>query len=315
MRRGFFSYLVRRVLLATLLVLVVSSAALMLVEAAPGDHLSGFDLDPVSAAAERHRLGLDRPLWVKYGAWLGRAVRLDLGESLKYRRPVGELVAERAQKTALLGFAALALATMIGMPAGIFTGSRHTVLVAIARGVSLLFVSVPPLVTSLGLLLFAARTGWFPVGGFPASEDASWLLVLQYLTLPTIALALPIAATLERLQSQALEEALTDPSIHAARARGCSPARLVWRHALRLSLKPVLAVYGVIVGSVLGGSFAVEIVTAWPGLGALMYEGLVARDLYLVAGCAAAGAVFLALGILLSDLGLAFVDPRIEDAG
>lgn len=311
-KRGFLVYLLRRVLFAILLILVVSSAALMLVEAAPGDHLSGFDLDPVSAAAERHRLGLDRPLLVKYGDWLARAVRFDLGESLKYRRPVGELVVERARKTALLGLAALALATLIGMPAGIFTGSRRTALAAGARGLSLLFVSVPPLVTSFGLLLLAARTGWFPVGGFP-SRDASWLVMLQYLALPTIALALPIAATLERLQSQALEEALADPSIHAARARGCSPARLIWRHALWLSLKPVLAVYGVIVGSVLGGSFAVEIVTAWPGLGALMYEGLVARDLYLVAGCAAAGSMFLALGILLSDLGLALVDPRVED--
>ncbi len=313
-KRGFLTYLLRRVLLAILLILGVSSAALMLVEAAPGDHVSSFDLDPATAAAERHRLGLDRPLLVKYGDWLARAVRLDLGESLKYRRPVGELVVERARKTALLGIAALALATVIGMPAGILTGSRQGVPVVIARALSLLFVSVPPLVTSFGLLLLAARTGWFPVGGFPASDDVSWLVLLRYLALPAIALALPIAATLERLQSQALEEALADPSVHAARARGCSPTRLVWRHALRLSLKPVLAVYGVIVGSVLGGSFAVEIVTAWPGLGALMYEGLVARDLYLVAGCAAAGAMFLALGILLSDLGLALVDPRVEDA-
>jgi ABC-type dipeptide/oligopeptide/nickel transport system permease component len=311
-KRGFLAYLFRRVALAILLIFVVSSAALMLVEAAPGDHLSGFNLDPASVAVERHRLGLDRPLLVKYGDWLGRALRLDFGESLKYRRPVGELVAERAQKTALLGVAALVLATVIGMPAGILTGSRRNPLVAITRGLSLLFVSVPPLVTSFGLLLLAARTGWFPVGGFPGAQ-ASWLVVLQYLALPTLALALPIAATLERLQSQALEDALDDPSIHAARARGCSQTRIVWRHALRLSLKPVLAVYGVIVGSVLGGSFAVEIATSWPGLGALMYEGLVARDLYLVAGCAAACAMFLAIGILLSDLGLALVDPRIED--
>ena len=307
------AYLFRRVVLAILLVVLVSSAALMLVEAAPGDHFSGFDLDPATASAERHRLGLDRPLLERYGAWLGRAIRLDLGESLKYRRPVGALVAERARRTALLGVAALVLATVIGVPAGILTGSRRNVWVVVARALSLLFVSVPPLVTSFGVLLLASRTGWFPVGGFP-SDQASAFVVLQYLALPAIALALPIAATLERLQSQALEEALGDPSVRAARARGCSQARIVWRHALRLSLKPVLAVYGVIVGSVLGGSFAVEIVTSWPGLGALMYEGLVARDLYLVAGCAAAGAMFLAIGILLSDIGLALVDPRVEDA-
>ena len=128
-----------------------------------------------------------------------------------------------------------------------------------------------------------------------------------------VALALPIAASLERLQSQAMHDALGEPSVRAALARGCSVRRVVWRHALRLSLKPVLAIYGVIVGSVLSGSFAVEIVTSWPGLGALMYEGLVSRDLYLVAGCAAAGSAFLALGILFSDIALALADPRVEE--
>ena len=306
-------YLLRRLLLAVLLVFVVSSAALMLVEAAPGDSVDVFDLDPNVAAAERHRLGLDRPFLARYGDWLRRAVRLDLGESVKYGRPVRELVAERARKTALLGVVALLLATLVGVPAGIITGSRRNLATALARALSLLCVSVPPLVTSFALLLIAARTGWFPVGGFAASGDStSTWTTLTYLVLPATALALPIAATLERLQSQAMHEALADPSIRAALARGCSFRRVVWRHALKLSLKPVLAIYGVVVGSVLSGSFAVEIVTSWPGLGALMYEGLVSRDLHLVAGCAAAGSIFLALGILLSDIALALVDPRVE---
>jgi len=312
--RGLLPYVLRRVLLAALLVLVVSSAALILVEAAPGDHFSGFDVDPAVAAAERRRLGLDKAWIVQYGAWLGRAVRLDLGESLKYRRPVGQLVAERAEKTALLGATALLLATVVGVPAGIVTGSRRNALTRLARALSLTLVSVPSLVTSFGLLLLASRTGWFPVGGFPPTGDSTtWLTVLRYLALPSIALALPVAASLERLQSQALHEALAEPCVRAALARGCSARRVIWRHALRLSLKPVLAIYGVIVGSVLSGSFAVEIVTSWPGLGALMYEALVARDLYLVAGCAAAGSIFLALGILMSDLLLAVVDPRVEE--
>ncbi len=315
MHRALLTYLLRRVLLAIVLVFVVSSAALLLVQAAPGDHLSGFDLDPAVAAAERHRLGLDRPIMTQYASWLGRAARLDFGMSLKYGRPVGALVIERAGKTALLGVAALLLATAVGVSAGIFTGTRRGALALVTRGVSLVFVSVPPLVTSFGLLLFASRTGWFPVGGFPtAANGARWITIAHYLMLPAIALALPIAASLERVQSRALTDALTDPCLRAARARGCSTRRVIWRHALRLSLKPLLAIYGVIVGSVLSGSFAVEIVTSWPGLGALMYEGLVARDLYLVAGCAAAGAVFLAIGILLSDIGLALADPRVGQA-
>ena len=317
MHRGLLPYLLRRLLLAALLVLVVSSAALMLVEAAPGDSFGGFDVDPTVAEAERHRLGLDRPFLVRYLNWLGRAVRLDLGESVKYGRPVTELVAERAGKTALLGATALLLATALGVPAGIVTGSRRNLATMLARALSLILLSVPPLVTSFALLLLAARTGWFPVGGFPAMGDmrditSAWT-PMRYLALPAIALALPIAASLERLQSQAMHDALGEPSVRAALARGCSVRRVIWRHALRLSLKPVLAIYGVIVGSVLSGSFAVEIVTSWPGLGALMYEGLVSRDLYLVAGCAAAGSTFLALGILMSDVALVLADPRVEE--
>jgi peptide/nickel transport system permease protein len=312
--RGFLRYLARRVLFAALLVLVVSSAALILVEAAPGDHLTGFQIDPATAAAERHRLGLDRPLAAQYASWLGRAIRLDLGESIKYRRPVAELVAERAEMTAVLGVTALALSTIVGIPLGIVTGSRRNAFTAVARAMSLVLLSIPSLVTSFGLLLIAARTGWLPVGGFSTSaDDMSWWAAGRYLILPSTALALPIAASLERLQSQALSDALTDPSVRAALARGCSPRRVIWRHAFRLSLKPVLAIYGVIVGSLLSGSFAVEIVTAWPGLGALMYEALVARDLFLVAGCAAAGSAFLAIGILLSDVALALADPRVEE--
>jgi peptide/nickel transport system permease protein len=312
-RRGLLSFVGRRLVLALLLVFIVSSAALLLVDAAPGDHFSAFDLDPAAVAAERHRHGLDRTPLARYGAWLARAARLDFGESLKYRRPVAQLVAERAPMTALLGLSALALATLIGIPAGLVTGSRRNVLTAAARTLSLVVVSVPSLVTSFALLFLAARTGWLPVGGFASTDGNPWTAA-RYLVLPTIALALPIAATIERLQSQALADALAEPSVRAALARGCSRERVVWRHAFRMSMPPVLAIYGVIVGTVLSGSFAVEIVTSWPGLGALMYDALVSRDLFLVAGCAGAGAVFLALGTLTADIALALADPRATES-
>lgn len=314
MRPGLLSFVGRRLLLALLLVFVVSSASLLLVDAAPGDHFSAFDLDPATAAAERHRLGLDKSLPARYGAWLARATRFDFGESMKYRRPVVQLVAERAPMTALLGAVALAIATLIGVPAGIFTGSRRNALTAAARALSLVVVSVPSLVTSFALLFLAARTGWLPVGGLASTADGHAWTAARYLILPATALALPIAATIERLQSQALSDALSEPSVRAALARGCSRRRAVWRHAFRLSLTPVLAIYGVIVGTVLSGSFAVEIVTSWPGLGALMYEALVSRDLFLVAGCAAAGAVFLAFGTLIADVALALADPRTSES-
>ena len=296
MHGGLLRYIVGRVLTAALLVFVVSSAAFVLARLAPGDHLSGLDVDPAYAAAERQRLGLDRPLSTQYTDWLARGIRLDLGESLRFHRPVAALLRERAGNTAWLGLSALLLATALGIPLGVFTASGRGILASLVRGSSLVLLSIPPLITSLLLLLVAARTG----------------LAVPRLVLPTLALALPIAALLERLQSRSLTDALGEPSIMAAVGRGIPRWRVIWRHGLRLSLKPVLAIYGVIVGGVLSGSFVVEIVMGWPGLGDLMFEALISRDLYLVAGCAATGSVFLATGILLADLAIVAVDPRIE---
>jgi peptide/nickel transport system permease protein len=320
---GLARFLVRRLLFALLLVLLVSSASMWLAHLAPGDYTSEMQRPGVSAETvdrERARLGLDRPLAEQYLAWLGGLVRFDLGTSFKYDRPVTEFIGARARNTALLAFVALLLATGVGLPLGVVAGSRSTGWLApTIRGVSVVGLSLPPLLTSILLALLAARTGWFPIGGMTSLRaadlgplgqlaDLAWHLVL-----PTLALALPIAATLERLLARSMRETLDEPFILAALARGISRRRVIWRHALRVAIRPVASVYGIIVGSLLSGSFAVELVTSWPGLGQLMYEALLARDVQLVAGCAAIGSLFLACGNLLSDAGLVAADPRLRD--
>jgi peptide/nickel transport system permease protein len=285
---------------------------LILARLAPGDHLSAFEADSAAIAAERHRLGLDRPIYRQYLDWIGRAVRLDWGESTAHAgRSVASLIAERARHSAIIGIVALAVATALGIPLGIFTGTRRRGLLAASiQALAILSLSIPPMVLALSLLLLAARTGWFPIGGPPAT--GSILESARHVVLPVVALALPIAAALERLQSRAIASALAEPSILAARARGLSMRRVIWRHAFRLSLKPVVAVYGIMIGALISGSFVVEYVMTWPGLGRLMYEALIGRDANLVAGCAATGAAFLALGVLFSDVLLAAIDPRFE---
>jgi peptide/nickel transport system permease protein len=233
-----------------------------------------------------------------------------------YGRPVGALVPERAVNTALLAVAALALATLIGLPLGIVTGSRPGALSNGIRALSLVLLSMPPLITSLVLVLLAARTGWFPIGGMTSVDAASARSasdLLWHLALPALALALPIAAMFERLQAQAMTDTLAQPFVAAARARGVPERRLVWRDALRVAIRPCASVYGLVIGTLLSGSFIVEIITAWPGLGRLMYDALRARDVFLVAGCAAAGAIFLAIGSMVSDLALALADPRVRE--
>jgi ABC-type dipeptide/oligopeptide/nickel transport system permease component len=136
---------------------------------------------------------------------------------------------------------------------------------------------------------------------------------MHHLVVPALALALPLAAIFERLQAQAMGEVIHEPFILAALARGVGPQRIVWRDGLKAALRPVAAIYGLAIGTLLSGSFAVEVTTSWPGLGNLMLQALRARDVYLVAGCAGAGALFLACGTLLSDVALAVVDPRARE--
>jgi peptide/nickel transport system permease protein len=306
-------YLLQRLGFALLLVFVVSSAAMLLTRLAPGD-----TLDPQERERITRELGLDRPFASQYLSWLGGVVRLDFGRSILYSRPVAELIGERALNTAVLATAALLLATAIGIPLGMYSGSRTSgVGRAMVRALSIAGISVPPLIGSLALVFIAARTGWFPVGGMTSASglEMAWgpylLDLARHIPVPALALAIPSAAALERLQSQAIEAASREPFVAASRARGLERMQAMLRHAWPVSLRPVLGLYGLMIGSLFSGSFVVEVVTSWPGLGRLMFDALRARDLFLVAGCAATGAVFLAIGSLIADALLAWTDPRV----
>jgi ABC-type dipeptide/oligopeptide/nickel transport system permease component len=297
------AYLTRRIVAAASLVVIVSSAAFVLGHFAPGDattdlFLSGAGADVI--AARRAEFGLDRPLAAQFTHWAIGLAHFDLGTSLLYGRPVRELVGERATNSAELGASALLLAVGLGVPLGLLTGARpRGVLAVLVTPLSIALVACPPIIGALALSLLAARTGWLSIA--PGS-----------LAVPALALGLPFAAMLERLQSRATIETLASPDLVAAAARGIPPRRLLWVHAARQSLRPVLGVFGVLIGTMFGGSLAVEYITAWPGLGRLMYDGLVARDLFLVAGCVVVGAILLAAGNLAADVLRALVDPRVR---
>ena len=309
-------YLLRRVAFALVLVFSVSSASLLIVELAPGDYVTGslgLQATPAEVAALRARYGLDRPIATQYVDWLSRAARFDFGQSLATGRPVAELISAAAVNTAMLAVTALLLATLIGLPLGVFSGThRGGVLTGTIRAASILLLSMPPLLTSLFLVFLAARTGWFPIGGMNAI-GGGFFDRLHHMVVPVLALALPLSALFERLQAQATSEVVTQPFVLATLARGVPRSRVIWRDALKVALKPVASIYGLVVGTLLSGSFAVEVITTWPGLGSLMLNALRARDVYLVAGCAAAGSVFLAAGTLASDVALAYVDPRARE--
>jgi peptide/nickel transport system permease protein len=295
-------FIVRRLAMALLFVWVVALGAFVLARLAPGDAASELRLlagaNEETIAAARHRLGLDQPVGSQLAGWMAGVARFDLGQSSRFGRPVADLVGERMRNTAELAAVALVIAVGIGLPLGVFTGVRRGGARGVVSGVSMALVSCPPIIFTLGLLFLAAETGWLSIAP-------------GHLALPALALALPLSAVLERLQSQAMAEALQTPVVVAAAARGLPVWRLIWVHAGRQSLRPVLGVAGIVVATLFSGSIAVETITAWPGLGRLMLDALVSRDIYLVAGCALAGATLVAVGNLLADVLRAAADPAV----
>lgn len=301
MNRDLLAFAGRRIAAAVLFVVVVSAAAFVLVRLAPGDATTDVFLargGPTAVAEARERLGLNQPLLIHLGEWFRGLVTFDLGESSVYSRPVSDLVRERAGATARLAALALLLAAAIGLPLGVLTASAPR-LAAVVAPISIALVACPPILAVLGLSLLAVQTGWLSI--LPGTY-----------ALPVLALALPLAAMLERLQSRAMVETLGSPDLVAAAARGVPSGRLLWIHAARQSLRPVLGIAGAVIGTLFSGSLAVEMVTSWPGLGRLLFDAVAGRDLFLAAGCALVGAALIALANLIADVARAIVDPRLR---
>lgn len=313
-------FLVARTCLLVVLVLAASAAMMAVASLTPGDattELTGTGADPQALARERERLCLDCPAGERYGRWLARAIRLDFGSSFRYHEPVTPLVAARTLNSLVLALTALALATLVALPAGVLAGSgRFPRLSGAIAGVSLILLSCPPLLMALLLTYAAARTGWVPIGGMTGSAAEGLPVAARladaasHLVVPVLALALPLAATLERIQAAAVADGRGARHVVAAFARGLTVRRVLWRDLWRPTAAPVAAVYGLAAGSLLSGALAVELVTAWPGVGRLMFEALGWRDVPLAAGCAAAAAAFLAVWTTISDLIGWWLDPR-----
>jgi peptide/nickel transport system permease protein len=287
-----------RLLFALALVVLAFVGVFVLVAVAPGAALPDTDglATTAALAAERARLGLDQPVLTRLGTRLARLAWLDLGTSTLFGRPVRALVAERAASTLHAGGAALLLALLVGIPAGVLAiRTRHAFLRRAIAGTSVLLLSLPALVVALMLAAFASGAG------------------LSAFAVMVVALALPAAALLERLQASAMRAVLDEPCLAAARARGVPERSITWKHAWPLSLPAVLGAAGVIASHLLSGALAIEVVTARTGLGRLTFDALVARDIDLAAGCAAAAALLVGMATVAADAVQLCLDPRLAD--
>jgi peptide/nickel transport system permease protein len=319
-------YLLRRLLQAALLLVGVSILTFLFSTLAPGNYLDEMRLNPqispASLGALRAQYDLDRPLPMRYARWIMSVAHGEFGYSFAYNAPVGPLLWVRARNTLLLTLTAMLLAWTLALPLGIWSAEKRGRAPdrALSVATATLMV-VPDLVLALGLLILATRTGWFPTGGMVsvAFAELSRLGKLRdlamHMALPVTALVLAALPMLIRHVRAAVAEAVDAPFFRAAIAHGIPRRRRLYRYALRAAANPLIALLGFSVGTLLSASLLVEMVMSWPGLGPLLLESILARDLYVVIGGVLFSTVFLVCGNFLSDLLLYWADPRIRTTG
>lgn len=297
-------------------------AGFLLIQLAPGDPvlaLAGEHGDAAYYAAMREKYGLDQPLPVQFAAFASNAVRGDLGISYVHGRSAMSVIWDRLGATALLAVSALMLSTIVGMAAGVLAAIRAgRVTDALVSGVSLSLYAAPVFwVGQLSLLLFSLRLGWFPSHGMfsatpPSGAFASVVDLLHHLALPALVLASQEVAAVARLTRIGLVEEFGTDHIRTARAKGVGEVGVVFRHAMRRAMGPVVTVIGARIGYILSGAVVVEIVFGWPGIGRLLLSAMQTRDGPILLGIFFVVAVSVVLANLITDLAYGRLDPRIR---
>lgn len=298
----------------------VSVVIFILMHLAPGDVatvLLGPQATEAAKTELRHALGLDLPLPLQYGKWLLRTATGDLGISIATQLNVATLVLPRFLNTLLLTVASLFLSVVIGYSIGLLAALRtQSVFDRATMTVTLLAGSAPPFWLGLILvLLFAIRLHWLPVSGMvDMAGDGGALDVLRHLVLPAVTTALGPAAIITRMVRSSVREALDRPHVRVARAKGLSRGTLMRRHVILNALPPIITITGLQLGYLLGGALLTEVVFAWPGLGALLYDSITARDIPVVQATTLLIALSFVLVNILVDVINVLLDPRLREA-
>jgi peptide/nickel transport system permease protein len=301
-------YILRRLLHVVPVMLAISVIVFGMLQIAPGDSalvLAGVDASVEDIEAIRVKFGLDQPFYIQYGIWLRQVLQGDLGRSIVTRRPVLTEILSRVKPTAQLATAAMILATLVGMAIGIISATRqYSILDHSTMIMVLLGVSTPTFWLGLMLiLLFSVQLHWFPTGGVES---------LKALVLPAVTLSAPSMAIIARMTRSSLLEVIREDYIVTARAKGLPQRLVLFRHALRNALIPVITVIGVNYGYLLGGTVIIETVFYRPGLGRLLIDSIQFRDFPVVQGTVMIlAAVFVVINLVV-DVLYVYLDPRIR---
>ncbi len=304
-------FLLSRLASALIVVMGVSALVFLFLYMVPGDPVEvmlGESAQPADREALRRALGLDQPLLTQMGHYYYNLLHLDLGNSLYSQRPISEMLLERMPATVELALASLLVAVLIAFPMGVLAAVRKdTPWDQGAMGLSLVGISVPNfLMGPILILVFSLWLGWFPVSG----RDG-----LISLILPAITLGTAMSSILSRMVRATVLETLNEDYIRTARAKGLSERLVIWRHALRNALLPVITLLGLQLGVLLGGAVITEVVFSWPGLGSLTIESIQRRDYPVVQACVLLISLAYVLVNTLTDLVYGWLDPRVRLEG
>lgn len=311
---------------AVLVLFGVSLVAFLFMELAPGDYFVRMQVDPrippELVEQLKARYGVDRPVHERYLAWAGSVLSGELGYSFKYGAPVAEILGPRLRNTLLLAGASTLLTWLLALPLGaLWAAARGRPADRVATASVAALASVPELVLALGLLALALRVEALPTGGMRSSgwdqlgAAARTADVLRHMLLPVAALVLGGLPTLLRHVRSAVAEQLEQPWVLAVRGQGVPQGRLLFRLVLPAAANPLATLFGLSVAGLLSGSLIVEVVMGWPGLGPLLLEAILARDVHLVLAPVLATTLLLVLGNLLADLLIVAFDPRVRSGG
>ena len=322
------SFVIRRLLSLVPLLLVVTFITQALLVAAPGDYLTALTenrrLSDATIAALRHQYHLDsHNVFIRYGYWLWQALHGNFGYSFMYTSPVWSMVWERMFNTLLLTGAALIISWGLAIPLGVVSAvKRDSWLDRTISLLSLTELSMPIIFLSLLLLLIAAKTGLFPIGG--VRDEVNWNSfnflekigdTLAHVALPGFALGFINMGQYIRQMRGEMIETLSQDYIRTARAKGLKTSRILFRHALGNAVNPLVSLFGFSIAYLLAGAILTETIFAWPGMGRLTFEALQNKDEPLVMATVVLLTVTLVAGSVISDLMLGMIDPRIRLQG
>ncbi|OGX24875.1 MAG: ABC transporter substrate-binding protein [Omnitrophica WOR_2 bacterium RIFCSPHIGHO2_01_FULL_48_9] len=316
-------YILKRILVAIPLLFAMSLLTFFLMQMTPGNFFDSLKLNPQispeTIARYEKLYHLDKPWLEQYFYWLGNLLRFELGYSFFYNVPVAELISGRLWNTFILSLASLLFTWSVALPLGIWAAVRRNQWVdrVLSLG-SFIGLSIPSFFLAILLLYAVSQWGILPLGGMRSAgyDDLSWfgkiMDLLRHLAIPTLVISVGSIAALQRIMRGNMLEVLRQQYILTARAKGLPEHRVIYRHALRNAVNPLITLFGYELSGLLGGAALTEIICSWPGLGSMMLTAVRAKDVYLVMTSMLMGGILLLLGNLLADILLACSDPRIR---